>query len=265
MKRKLYLAIGCLFAAVFVFSSVMLFTTLNKYRQADAVYSDLQNRYVVPVSHKSEQFEDDEKDEILREYAPISVNFEDLLKENGDIVGWLYSENTPIDYPVVQAENNEKYLRRDLNGNYIISGTIFVDFRCPQVATGQNYIIYGHNMRGTTMFSSLAKYKDPSYYDEHPVLYYLTPNGDYKIELFAGMVTAADSEVYTPDFGSKEAFKVFLKDIRDKSTFYSDVAVTEEDNIITLSTCSYEFGNARYAVFGKLTDLSDSAINAENN
>lgn len=244
MKRKIYLVISCVFAAVFIVSAAMLGITLSRYRQADLLYGDLHDRYVSANS----QAEDD-----LALQAPISVDFDELLRQNSDVVGWLYCEDTSIDYPVVQSDDNDYYLRRDLNGKYIVSGTLFVDYRCPNAGEGQNLIIYGHNMRrGTAMFTTLAKYKDQDYYNEHPILYYLTPDRTYKIELFAGMITAADSEVYTPEFGDSESFKTFLQNIKAQSTFESDVSVTEEDQIVTLSTCSYEFGNARYVVFGKL-------------
>ena len=246
MKRKIYLVICCVFAAVFVFSATMFGFTLNKYRQADKVYDDLQSRYVKPISAE------EQKDPNL----PIDIDFDALLKKNSDIVGWLYCKGTSIDYPVVQSADNDYYLRRDLSGKYIISGTLFVDYRCSKAGTNQNLIIYGHNMRrGTAMFSTLTEYKNQKYYDKHPVLYYLTPEGNFKIELFAGMVTAANSEFYTPEFGDSEKFKSFLQKIKAESTFVSDVSVTETDQIVTLSTCSYEFGNARYVVFGKLNQV----------
>lgn len=246
MKRKIYLIIGCIFLAVFVVSASMLFITLNRYNKANAVYNDLQNRLVEPA-----------KEDTQKETAPISVDFGALLKENADVKGWLYCEGTPINYPVVQAKDNDYYLHKDLAGNYIINGTLFVDCRCPIPEAGQNYIIYGHNMNNGTMFGTLTKYKDQGYYDEHPILYYLTPEKNYKIELFAGMVTAAGSEVYTPQFKTLEDFSEYINGRIAASTFSSNVEVTKEDKVITLSTCSYEFNNARYAIFGKLTTLSD--------
>lgn len=249
MKRKIYLVISCVFAAVFVISAATLGMMLNRYRQADVVYEDLQDRY---VSQKAKQTSED----TATGQAPIHVDFDKLLKKNSDIVGWLYCEGTSIDYPVVQADDNEYYLRKDLNGKYIVSGTLFVDYRCSAVGTNQNLIIYGHNMRrGTAMFSTLTKYKEQDYYDEHPTLYYLTPDGNYKIELFAGMVTSANSEIYMPEFGDSESFKTVLQKLKAESTFVSDVSVSEADQIVTLSTCSYEFGNARYVIFGKLTRI----------
>lgn len=239
------------FALIFVGSTTMIGLTLYEYYHADMTYGDLQNRYLVKNSYVPTP--EDEPDQI--ETAPISVDFEALLKENSDIIGWLYCENTPINYPVVQAEDNERYLRRDLHGEYIRTGTLFADFRCAAVGTGQNHIIYGHNMQNSSMFGTLVNYKRQEYYNEHPVLYYLTPDNDYKIELFSGFTANANSDIYRTEVGDAEAFEAFLQELIKKSTFTTDVSVSGEDHIVMLSTCSYEFNNARYVVCGKLTPL----------
>ncbi len=91
------------------------------------------------------------------------------------------------------------------------------------------------------------KYKEQSYYDAHPILYFLTPDNNYVIELHAGAVVKRDSDIYqpTPDENTVE-------NIISKSTFDSAVKIATGENIITLSTCSYEFNNARYVLIGKL-------------
>lgn len=248
MKRKLYVALFIIFALTFVVSTSIVGATLYEYYQADKEYGDLQNRYISKTSNVTNQEN--------KETAPISVDFEALLLENSDIIGWLYCANTPINYPVVQADNNDRYLRRDLHGEYLRTGTLFADYRCSAVGTGQNHIIYGHNMKNSSMFGTLVNYKEQKYYDEHPVLYYLTPDHDYKIELFSGFTADADSDIYRTEIGDAEAFEAFLQEIIAKSTFATDISVSGEDKIVMLSTCSYEFNNARYVVFGKLTCLS---------
>lgn len=249
MKRKIYLAICIVFALIFIVSSAEIGITLYGYQQANKEYGELQNRYVIKNSDETEQD--------AEEPAPINVDFEALMRENADIIGWLYCENTPINYPVVQAEDNDYYLRRDLHGEYLKTGTLFADCRCSSVGTGQNHIIYGHNMKNASMFGTLVNYKEQAYYDAHPVLYYLTPDEDYRIDLFSGFTADADSEIYSTEIGDPEAFEAFLQDLQAKSTFASDVAVTGDDHIVMLSTCSYEFNNARYVVFGKLTPLAN--------
>lgn len=237
-----------MFALVFVGSTAGVGITLYGYYQADKAYGELQSRYVGIRSYEAGQTPE--------ESAPISVDFEALIQENADIIGWLYCENTPINYPVVQADDNDYYLRRDLHGNYLKNGTLFVDYRCPAVGTGQNYIIYGHNMKNASMFGTLINYNRQAYYEEHPVLYYLTPNGDYRIDLFSGFTANANSDIYRTEIGDSAEFEAFLQALTAKSTFASNVTVSGDDHIVMLSTCSYEFNDARYVVFGKLTCLS---------
>lgn len=192
----------------------------------------------------------------LPDYAPIRVNFSALLEVNEDVIGWLYCEGTPIHYPVVQSHDNDDYLHADLYGNYLYSGTLFADCRSGAIGTDQNHIIYGHTMKNGSMFGTMRNYKKQSYYDAHPFLFYLTPDQDYRIDLFAGIITEAASEYYYPNFQGADGFAAVLKKIQSKSTFSSDVTVTENDRIVMLSSCDYEFNNARYVIFGKLTPIS---------
>lgn len=249
MKRKIYFAISIILALTFIVSTTQVGITLYGYYKADKEYGDMQSRFVARIPDGTEQEP--------KETAPISVDFEALLKENSDIIGWLYCENTPINYPVVQAEDNDRYLRRDLHGEYLRTGTLFADYHCSAVGTGQNHIIYGHNMQNASMFGTIVNYKDQKYYEEHPVLYYLTPDNDYKIELFSGFTANSHSNIYRAEIGDTEAFDAFLQEIIAKSTFNSDVSVTGEDHIVMLSTCSYEFNDARYVACGKLICLSE--------
>lgn len=248
MKRKVILTVATLFfAAVFVISGYQLLKIWKEYSVADEVYSDLQNQYVQTLPDNTEASV--EQTEPVNP-VPISIDFDALLKENKDVVGWLYMPDSPVNYPVVQAADNNKYLRRDLKGKYLSAGTLFVDYRNGAVGTDDNYIIYGHNMKNGSMFHCLANYKKQSFYDTHPVFYYLTPEGNYKIELFAGTTVASDADIYIPSPSDAA-----LADVIAKSTFQSDVQLAEGDCVVTLSTCSYEYDEARYVVLGKLTKL----------
>lgn len=252
MKRKIVL--GVLFFilfAVLIVSTLNLLKVIGEYRQAADTYQSIQEQYV-----STEQSEDtavaDEYTPTESEAIPISIDFPALLEMNKDIVGWIYCPDTVINYPVVQGKDNNEYLRHDLNGKYLISGTVFVDYRNETVGSDSNYILYGHNMKDDTMFGSIVKYKDQSYFDSHPIMYYLTPDKSFKIELLAGYVTPRDSEVYNNSFGTQEPLDKFMESAIKKSTFKSNAEYVVEDKLITLSTCSYEYSNARYVIIGKL-------------
>lgn len=187
--------------------------------------------------------------------APISVNFDYLTETNPDIIGWLYSEDTPINLPVVQSKDNDYYLYRMIDGNWNSSGTLFADCRNARDFTDNNTVIYGHNMKNKEMFGTLANYKEQEYYEEHPVMWLLTPKGDYRIELVAGFVTSTTSKVYTHPLTGDDAYAM-AQETMEKSTFSADIQLTRGDRFLCLSTCSYEFDNARYVLVGRLNALT---------
>lgn len=253
MKRRSILVILLvLFLAVFVFSGVNVWLVIKEYRQADAVYEQVQNEYVVTPPAVQMPSQDEPIPTV--ESSGIAIDFDKLTAANGDVVGWLYCADTPINYPVVQAADNERYLHAGLDGAYLRSGTLFVDYRNGAVGEDRQYVLYGHSMKNKTMFGSLLGYKKQEYYDQHPILYYITPDAEYRVDLFAGCVMKAHDILYKPNPDTEE-WAGYFDDVLERSTFTTDVSVSSEDSIITLSTCSYEFDNARYVVYGKLVKL----------
>lgn len=185
------------------------------------------------------------------ENIPIEVDFDILKQKNNDIIGWIYSENTPINFPVVQSDDNEFYLRRLIDKTYNRAGTIFMDYRNNKDLGDWNTIIYGHNMKNNSMFGTLLNYKEQSYFDEHKTMYYLTENEKYKVDLIAGYIEDSNSTIYDLPL-NKDIKEKIINNAKDKSTFKSDVEITNEDKILTLSTCSYEYDEARYVLIGVL-------------
>lgn len=253
MKRKLILSfLAVLFAAVFIVSAVNVYTVLKEYQQADAVYQQVQNEFVVTPTTVTTAAPKEEAP--LVETSGIAVDFAKLSATNKDVIGWIYCADTPINYPVVQAGDNATYLHAGLDGKYLRSGTIFADYRNGVIGADDQFVLYGHSMKNKTMFGSLMGYKKQAYYDAHPVLYYLTPDAEYRIELFAGCVMKVVDIIYQPNPGEEE-YATYIAEMRKRSTFRSEVSVSAEDSIVVLSTCSYEFDNARYVALGKLVKI----------
>jgi len=190
-----------------------------------------------------------------------SVDFSSLEKINPDVVAWLTSEDTEIDYPVVLGTDNDYYLRHLVTGGRNKLGAIFMDYRNHGDFSDKNTIIYGHNMKDGSMFASLTKYKNQSYYDRHPAMVLYTPDDDYKIELFAGITVDGNHESIRFDFKNDHDFQSYIDSLKKMSTFESNTIVAADDQIVTLCTCSYEFNNARYALYGKLTPTWQSGEN----
>lgn len=251
-KRKvLWVVVIAIITIIFVYSLFRIIRTLHDYSEGSKTYDSLTSDIVTTNTIDSSG----DETETQTEQAPITVDFNNLLDQNGDVVGWLYCENTPINYPVLQSTDNNYYLRRMIDKKYNIAGSVFMDYRSNPDLSSLNTIIYGHNMKNDTMFGTFTEYNEQAYYDEHPVLWFLTPEQDYKIELIAGYVTPSTSDVYK-DFYSKDELNAHIKDSMEKSTFVSGVNITEVDSIVTLSTCSYEYSTARYVLIGNIKEIN---------
>ena len=134
---------------------------------------------------------------------------------------------------------------------------MFLDWRCNSDFTSQNNIIYGHNMKTGLMFASLMNYKQQYYYDIHPYFYLYTPSQTYKVNLFAGCIVEHDADVYSLTLSDS-----YIQECIQNSTFKSSYGAPT-GNILTLSTCDYDFDNARYVVMGELVPVKNPAESAE--
>ena len=139
----------------------------------------------------------------------------------------------------------------------ISGGCLFLDSRVACDFSGGNSIIYGHYRKNGSMFAALAGYKEQSYYDQYPQMLLITPESAYTVELFSGYVTGTDGQAWQTVFSDEEAFVQWLGSVADASMFQSDVEPMASDRILTLSTCSYEFENARFVLLGVLRPLSN--------
>ena len=184
------------------------------------------------------------------------VDLSALQAKYPDIKGWISIPGTCVDYPVLQssADEPEYYLRRTYKGEHRTAGSIFFQWDCSPES--KNLVVYGHNMNDGSMLASIRNYKDQEYYNEHPVMYLNTPTQNYKIEIFSAYTTDAESDTYKMFFESEADFARNLDDWRVQSLVSTNVDVSVDDRVITLSTCTYEFYNARFVIQGKLTPVN---------
>ena len=178
----------------------------------------------------------------------------ELRAVNPDVVAWLQVDDTQINYPVVQGEDNNRYVNTDAAGDYSLSGSIFLDYRNKADFSSRNSILYGHHMAIGTMFGQLDEYRDRSFFDSHRTgsLYY---NGTwYSITFFAFLqADAYNTMLYDPGLtqsGSSEAFCDYL---RRHAQYFEAPDISPEARFITLSTCrSNGAANGRYLLVGIL-------------
>ena len=188
-------------------------------------------------------------------YEKIRIEKEevnDAYIDNEDYRGWLNVENTNIDYPVLQSYDNQYYLDKDINREYLMSGSIFMNY-LNDGFNDENTVLFGHNMRNGTMFAQLKKYKDRDFFYENNNINIELSNGEIlKYEVFSVYVTDIEDNYIQTKFDNANEYKEFLDRIKNKSIYENEIELSEDDKIITLSTCSFEFNDARLVVHGKL-------------
>ena len=239
MKKTLYYGTLLVLIGVFLFSGYKIAHYMMEKNRSEQITQEA-TQYI--------QKDDTKKNE--GEADLITVDFDALREENSDVVAWLYGADTGLNYPVVQGSDNDYYLYRLLDGSSNSNGTLFMDYQCAGDFSMGNTLIYGHNMRSGNMFGHLVSYKKQEFYDEHPYLYILTPDGSYRMELLAGCVVDNDADVYSFDLTPDQ-----LEGYMARSTFTTQYKLSQEYRYVTLSTCSYEYENARYVVIGQMVPL----------
>lgn len=253
MKRAALILLAAIFLGVSGFAGYQLYLQMSEYAEGEKSYSSLTDYVQIPQASMSPAPDQDENEPPdAPDILWPEVDFAALAAVNPGIVGWLYCEDTVINYPVAQADDNSYYLKHLFDGTYNANGCLFLDCRVGADFSNSHSIIYGHHMKNGSMFSSLDSYKKQKYFDEHPRLLLLTPEENYVIELFAGYVANVEEDAWNIAFADEIEFEHWLVSAISKSTFDSPVTPSPKDSVITLSTCSYEFNNARFVVLGVL-------------
>ena len=245
--------------AVFVFSAYQLYSIFAEYKEGTDQYADISNMVVdkpveppVIVEEKeiiNEQGEVEKPYTDLPEYAAPEVDFEELMKVNDDVIGWIEVEAIPsISYPIVQADDNDYYLKRTIYKKWNSAGSIFADYSNDGAFSDCNTIIYGHNMKNGSMFGLLSNLYEDEKYRESPYIWICTPNGKYRYEIFSMQYTHANSSTYTFHQTQGDDFLQYL--IKMASVSEVDFKIpylSGDDRIITLSTCTSD-KNTRFVV-----------------
>ena len=254
MKKpvKIALIVLCvIFLSIFVYSGYKLISTLHEYKVAEDTYNKISSDYVSPKSDKNKDKDNSDGNQIT-ESSPVDVDFDALLNQCQDVVGWLYSENTVINYPVVQAEDNFYYLHRFIDGQYNASGSLFLDCTCYGDFSGKNTVLYGHNMNNGTMFNNVTKFLDEDFFNSTNITIY-TLDGIYTYEPFAIFETISTFQYFRMRFQDDADFVSFCEKMQEQSLYNKNMKFTGSDHIITLSTCTNSFtSTGRYALHAKL-------------
>ncbi len=292
MKKKILFRF---FLIIFIVSIGLLINTYYKSYKADKLYSEARDMYYKNIeevldekinnnqeepepSEETENSEEgteevvenppEESEEENYEEEPIQqepqqevnqISQEDVAFEE-NVIGWINVDGTKIDYPVVQADDNDYYLNHNYKGERDSYGSIYMDFRNVSVARDDNIIIYGHKIRDGSMFSDLAMYTNEGTYKEYfenNDIITLDHNGERTTwEIYSAYVVNLNSEDYHlyTIFKDRENYKEFIQESKDRSLVKKNIDITENDTVISLVTCNFWYDNARVILHGKLIE-----------
>lgn len=261
-KNALFWICIVLLVVLIFFFAHQLISEIVEYRRGEKTYEELSQ--FVQFETEPAQTEPDSSATEGATQPPEpqvpTVDFASLLARNPDTVGWIYIPGTNVSYPIVRGADNDYYLYRLFDGTQNSAGSIFMDSRNEGSWQDRHTIIYGHNMKNGTMFADILNYQDESYYDAHPKGYLLTPDGNYEIIFFAGYVadpTVSGENAWQRDFADNEEYLKWLRRADTRSTFLSKMIPGVQERVLTLSTCSYAYDDARYVLQGILKPMEN--------
>jgi sortase B len=176
---------------------------------------------------------------------------QELSEKNDDLAAWILIPAVDISYPVLQGEDNEYYLHRDINQEYLFAGSIFMDAYNNASFYNYNTIIYGHNMRDGSMFARLKEFSNEATLRQCPYFWILTPDADYLYKICSIHQASSGSDTFTVRFADYEEYKLWQDKMLSLSVPETGEALEYQDRVVTLSTCT-ENSYVRMTVHGKL-------------
>ena len=196
-----------------------------------------------------------EMDEEVASLAPTQdadVNLKELQKINPEIIAWIQLNDTKINYPIVQAKNNTKYLTRNYRGEYATAGSIFLDYRNNKFNDDYS-LVYGHRMDGQLMFGGISLFAQRDYFKEHRNGTLYTENGNYDLEIISYSVVDIDRSTIYNHSGNRNGKNArIIKEALSFAQQSRNVEVSKDDQIIILSTCGKDSAHYRNVILAKM-------------
>lgn len=268
LSKKGLITIGCTAAvAVIALGAVMIFGGKEDKKEVSSAVDVLEPVTEAPTEPELPVIENFSDEPGLTGLAKV------LLHENKDVVGYIKISNTYVDYPVVQyhgedldTEGNAYYLHRDLDREYLESGSIFMDYRddfnADESKQSENIVLYGHNMLNGSKFATLHYYRqDLSFYDENPIIEFSSNYRDYQYIIFGVLLTYGDygESAYGEEFAywdqeeldTEKDFNKYVETVQDRSMISPDIDVAYGDKLLTLQTCHLDEDNSRLLVVAR--------------
>lgn len=239
---------------IIAFCSYRLFTWYQENQANHNLISNLRSQIEFPESvvidsTQNPETENPEKQEGQenQEISQNNIDFSNLINLNSDTVAWVNVKNTDIDFPVVKTDNNDYYINHNFEKKYNSAGWIFADYRNNFDGNDKNIIIYGHNRRDGSMFSSLNNVLEESWYTnpDNQIIALYTPSNILNYKVFSVYKIKESNFNNSTNFENDSEFQKYLDTAINSSIYNFNETLTSSDKILTLYTCA---NNNKYRI-----------------
>ena len=245
---------------IFSFTAIfnMLYTPKNKEVKHTKIVNDITNN-VKDIVVEEAPSNDGIETNLYRKFAQYNlneINFDDLKKQNPDVVAWISVDGTNINYPVVKTSDNDYYLDHSFTKEYNNNGWVFMDYRNNNMQDS-NTIFYGHNLLNRTAFGSISNLFGKNWKKNSTrTIIILTEKKEYVYKVFSLYYSAPVVDYLQVSFSNDDDYSRWITDLKNKDTMGLGEEVSSNDKIITLSTCT-EDNKGRKVVHAKLIREKD--------
>ena len=266
MRKCIYFSVIFLFLAIAVFSGLKIFTHFKENREQEELYDSLtqivQQAETVPVPETVPAPDLPEAETPENTEPVILPAYAELYEQNNDMVGWIFIEDTRINYPVMQSPYDvDFYLNHGFDKGETDYGCPYIPTICDVDKPSDNLIIYGHHKKNGSMFSDLKKFQKKSFWEDHKTFTFDTIYEKQTYEVVAVfktvVYTSSKSEFKFYQFAdakTPEEFDAYIAKCKEKALYDTGVSASYGDKLITLCTCEYSNKNGRLVLVAKKVD-----------
>jgi sortase B len=252
MTDKIRRFIMVILALVFCVSAFHFGKAFLEYRKGDQIYENAME-FVVEADMPVEI---EEENPLKRTFSKI--DFAGMRAVNEDVIGWIQILDSPVDYPLLDADDNKYYLSHTYDRQWSSYGSIFLEPRNNPDLSEKHLVVYGHNMVNESMFGSLLEYKKQEYADTHPEITICMTDRNLTYRVFSAYTAYVDSAAYRMSFSDDASFMEMTEQMKANSVIATDIMPTAEDQVLTLSTCTPE-GAKKYRFIVNAVLVDDSS------
>ena len=256
-KKTVYTVIGMIALVAALVCVTILAVKQYRMWKAERLYDQMADATTLPASSDvtksgeteteslaAEEDTAEEPEAYTGEIPEKNIDFEELHATiSEDIYAWIYIPNTHVDYPIFQDPvDNTYYLTHNVDGSEGYPGCIYTENYNSKDFSDPHTVIYGHNMRDTTMFSDLHLYEDQAFFDNNRYVFIYTEDGQTLVyKIFAAYQTNNSHQLLNFDFSDPQTLLEYLQNTplrMQEPCIYDDTTeFSEDDQILTLSTC----------------------------